>query len=68
MIGKKKNYLNLFKKKKGKEETAKQNARDKKLIEEYQKKIHEKLKDPESLKKAANIIEEMLRDPGKKSA
>lgn len=73
MTGKKKTYLNLFKEKKEKEEKAKQNARDKQLIQEYKKKIQVMLNDPESLKKAAGIIEEMLRkpslkDPGKKSA
>ncbi len=75
MTGKKKTYLNLFKEKQEKDEKAQQNARDKKLIEDYKTKIQELLKDPESLKKAAGIIEEMLRqqplkqpDKNKKSA
>ncbi|TNF27236.1 MAG: hypothetical protein EP319_12065 [Deltaproteobacteria bacterium] len=74
MTGKKKSYLNLFKKSE-KDETAKQSAeknkRDKQLIEEYKSKIQELLKDPESLKKAAGIIEEMLKqepEKNKKSA
>jgi hypothetical protein len=74
MTGKKKSYLNLFKKSE-KDETAKQSAeknkRDKQLIQDYKNKIQELLKDPESLKKAAGIIEEMLKQEpvkNKKSA
>lgn len=67
MTGKKKTYLNLFKDKMEKEEQAKQNARDKQMIQEYKKKIQEMLKDPESLKKAASIIEDLLNEPSNKS-
>jgi hypothetical protein len=37
-----------------------QNAHDKKLIAEYQKKIKELLKDPKNAKKAAMFIEDLL--------
>lgn len=69
MAKKKNSYLNLFGKEKAsisktESERAKQNAMDKKTIEQFKMQIQQKLKDPALAKKAAQIIEDMLKDPG----
>lgn len=45
-----------------KEDDEIQCKKDKELIEQYQKAIAEKLQDPELAKKAAMIIEQMLKE------
>ena len=52
-----KNLENLYK-----EEQGHRCKKDKELIEQYQKAIADKLQDPELAKKAAMIIEQMLKE------
>ena len=50
-----------------KDRDAKPNEEDKELIKQYQKAIADKLRDPEYAKKAAMIIEQMLKEKPKRN-
>lgn len=69
-MARKKSYLNLFSKEgpsDPKMERARQMAMDKKSIEQMKASIQQKLKDPQLARKAALIIEEMLKEPAGKT-
>lgn len=69
-MARKKSYLDLFSKEgpgDSKTSIARQMAVDKKYIEQMKASIQQKLKDPELARKAALIIEEMLKEPAGKT-